>query len=339
MTKELSKAIMEKQKTRNKYLKWTSRDNYVSYKKSKNKCNSLTKKSKKKATKDEIMSNEKFQSTVKPFLTNKGCISNDFISVEKDGDLISNEKELVELFNQNHINIIENSSGKKPSSLGDCLNVSQDELTVKENISVYSNHPSIQKIKSVFNTDSKFDLPKPTASDINKIIKSLDPNKATGPDGIPAKFVQMSANVIDCHLSNIIACDISKNKYSEHAKIATVRPVFKEDDRTKIKNYRPVSLLNMFSKIYEKFLHENLKNYVNIFLSKSISAYCKSYSTNHVLIRLIKNWKKSLDEKKFVGAILMDLSKAFDFIHHNLLIAKMYVYGFSMNVFTFFTHT
>ena len=66
------------------------------------------------------------------FLTNKGCISNDFISVEKDGDLISNEKELVKLFNQNCINIVENSSGKKPSSLRDCLNVSQDELTFKE---------------------------------------------------------------------------------------------------------------------------------------------------------------------------------------------------------------
>ena len=147
-----------------------------------------------------------------------------------------------------------------------------------------------------------------------KKSKSLDPNKATGPDGIPAKFVQMSANVIDCHLSNIIACDISKNKYSEHAKIATVRPIFKKDDRTKIKNYRPVSLLNMFSKIYEKFLHENLTNYLNTFLSKFISAYRKSCSTSHVLIWLIENWKKLLDEKKFAGAVWMDLSKAFDFM-------------------------
>ena len=199
---------MEKSKTRNKYLKWPSRENYLSYKKSKNKCNSLTKKAKKiffkEATKDGIMSNTKFWSTVKPFLTNKGSISIDFISVEKDGDLTSNEKEAVELFNQNYINIVENSIGKKPSLLGDCLNVSQDELTIKEIISVYSNHPSIQKIKNVFNTDSKFDLPTQTASDINKIIKPLETNKATGPDGIPAKFVQISANVIDCHLSNII---------------------------------------------------------------------------------------------------------------------------------------
>ena len=174
MTRELSKAIMEKLKTRSKYLKWPSRENYVSYKKSKNKCNSLTKKAKKiffkEATKDGIMSNKKFWSTVKLFLTNKGGISNDFISVEKDGDLISNEKEIVELFNQNYINIVENSSGKKLSSLGDSSNASRDELAVKEIISVYSNHPSIQKIKSVFNTDSNFDLPKPTASDLTKLL-------------------------------------------------------------------------------------------------------------------------------------------------------------------------
>ena len=75
-----------------------------------------------------------------------------------------------------------------------------------------------------------------TASDINKIIKSLDTNKATGPDGIPAKFVQMSANVIDCHLSNIITCDISKNKYPEHAKTATVRPIFKKMIGQKLKS-------------------------------------------------------------------------------------------------------
>ena len=64
------------------------------------------------------------------FLTNNGCISNDFLSVEKDGDLISHVKELVELFNQNYIDIVEKSSGKKVSSLGDFLNASEEEITV-----------------------------------------------------------------------------------------------------------------------------------------------------------------------------------------------------------------
>ena len=168
-------------------------------------------------------------------------------------------------------------------------------MTVKEIISVYSSHPSIKRIKQFFIADKYFDLPKANVSDINKIIKSLNTNKAKGPDGISAKFVKMSASVINCHLANIINNDISNNNYSEHAKTATVRPIFKKDDRTKIKNYRPVRLLNIFSKIYERFLHKNLTDYVDSFLSKFISAYRKSYSSNHVLIRLIENWKKSLD--------------------------------------------
>ena len=80
----------------------------------------------------------------------------------------------------------------------------------------------------------------------------------------------------------------------------------------------------MFSKIYERFLHENLTDYMNTFLSKFISAYSKSYSTNHVLIHLTENWKKSLDKKKIVGAVLMELSKAFDSIPCDLIITKMY---------------
>ena len=107
----------------------------------------------------------------------------------------------------------------------------------------------------------------------------------------------MSANVIDCHLANIIKNDISSNKYSKHAKTETVRLIFKKDDRTNIKNYRPISLLNIVSKIYERFLHGNLTNYVETFFSKFISADRKSYSSNHVLIRLIEKWKKSLDQK------------------------------------------
>ena len=121
---------------------------------------------------------------------------------------------------------------------------------------------------------------------------------------------------------NIVNNDINLNCYSENTKIANVRPVFKKDERTKVKNYRLVSLLNIFSKIYERFFTFLL------FLPKFISAYRKTYTTNQVLIRLIKNWKKSLDQNKFAGVVLMDLSKGFDCIPHDLLIVKMHAYGF-----------
>ena len=70
-----------------------------------------------------------------------------------------------------------------------------------------------------------------------------------------------------------------------------------------------------------------------------VAAYRKCYSSYHVLIRLLENWKKELDNKIYFGAILMDLSKAFDSIPHELLIAKMNAYDFSENVLTFFFAT
>ena len=63
--------------------------------------------------------------------------------------------------------------------------------------------------------------------------------------------------------------------------------------------------------------------------------YRENGSTNHVLIRLIENWKKALDEKFLAGTVLMDLSKAFDCIPHDLLIAELHAYGFSQKTVTF----
>ena len=74
---------------------------------------------------------------------------------------------------------------------------------------------------------------------------------------------------------------------------------------------------------------------VTNFLSDLISAYRKGYSTNHVLLRLNENWKAVLDSNLFAGAVLMDLSKAFDCIPHDLLIAKLHAYGFSFETLTF----
>ena len=115
-----------------------------------------------------------------------------------------------------------------------------------------------------------------------------------------------------------------------------MRPIFKKKSRHELENYRPVSILNNFSKIYERYIHNSLTSFVDNFLSVFISAYRKTYSSNQVLIRLIENWKQSLDSKKFVGAVLMDLSKAFDCIPHELLIAKMHAYGFELNTLVFF---
>ena len=95
------------------------------------------------------------------------------------------------------------------------------------------------------------------------------------------------------------------------------------------RNFRPVSVLNTFSKIYEKVLKQQLNQHLDNTLSVFIAAYRRAYSTQHVLIRLIEDWRSNLDNDFHVGAVLMDLSKAFDCIPHDLLIAKLHAYGFN----------
>ena len=95
------------------------------------------------------------------------------------------------------------------------------------------------------------------------------------------------------------------------------------------------SALNAFSKIYESFLHGNLSNFTEKVLSKFVSAYGKSYSSNHALLKLIEEWKKFLDDKNIIGAVLMDFSKEFDCISYDLLVAKLHAYGLSMDAITF----
>ena len=74
--------------------------------------------------------------------------------------------------------------------------------------------------------------------------------------------------------------------------------------------------------------------YLNSILSVFISTYRKNYSCQHVLLRMIELWRRCLDENKVVGAILMDLSRAFDSLAHDLLIAKLHAYCFSHNALT-----
>ena len=92
-------------------------------------------------------------------------------------------------------------------------------------------------------------------------------------------------------------------------------------------NFRPVSILNTFSKIYDKVIKEQLVPGLDTYLSPFISAYRKGYSTQHVLTRLVEEWRERLDNNYIVGAILMNLSKAFDCISHDLVIDKLAAYG------------
>ena len=122
---------------------------------------------------------------------------------------------------------------------------------------------------------------------------------------------------------------LTENSFPQNLELADVVLVFKKCDPTCAKNYRPISVLPTVSKVFERLMHDQITTYVDAHLSKHLCGYRKGFNAQTALLFLIEKWKSILDKKGFPGAVLMDLSKAFDTINHELLIAKLDAYGFS----------
>ena len=128
-------------------------------------------------------------------------------------------------------------------------------------------------------------------------------------------------------MTGIINRGIDSSKFPKDLKLANVTPVFKKVDRLNVGNYRPVSVLPSLSKIYENVIAQQLTDYFDEYFSTYLSAFRKGYSCITTLVRLLEDWKKALDNKNVVGAVLMDLSKAFDCMPHDLFVAKLAAYS------------
>ena len=114
-------------------------------------------------------------------------------------------------------------------------------------------------------------------------------------------------------------------------KLADVTPVYKNKSKNSKDNYRPVSILSNISKIYERCLYDQIQVFFDSILSKYQCGFRRGYNAQHCLITLIEKWKKSVDNGGAFGALFTDLSKAFDCLSHELLIAKLDAYGFDKN--------
>ena len=105
-----------------------------------------------------------------------------------------------------------------------------------------------------------------------------------------------------------------------------VVPVHKKNDNLNIMNYILVSILPSMSKVLEKLILQQMTPFLKKILDPRIAAYRQGYSCQDVLLRLVDDWNRALENRKHVGAVLMDTSKAFDCLPHQLLIAKLRAY-------------
>ena len=217
---------------------------------------------------------------------------------------------------------------KKPTNVAKEQEIKDNKKSVEVICQSFANHEIIKTIKE--NNIAKSlkagssHLPKVSAFDVEQLVRNIDSKKSAGIDKIQPKLIKLSPKVLSKPLAIAINNGFTKGMFPDNAKIACVSPLDKlTDDKYSVTNFPPVSVLNAFSKNHEKIVKGFLISKIEHHFPPFISAYRKSFSTEHVRIRLLEDWRNKLDNNNVVGANSTDLSKAFDCILKPLIVDSM----------------
>ena len=167
---------------------------------------------------------------------------------------------------------------------------------------------------------------------VEAIIKNMAPNKAPGIDKIPIRIIRDCLQAISYPLTSIINTSLLTACFPNAWKIAEVKPIPKEGDHEIANNNRPISRLPILSKVCERVAHNQFMEYLTSKgrLSTKQSGNKEKHSTETSVIQTTDMILSAIDKKYSTAVVLLDMSKAFDSIDHNLLLVKLQDVGTSL---------
>jgi hypothetical protein len=165
--------------------------------------------------------------------------------------------------------------------------------------------------------------------EIIDIVNTLDESKSSGPCSVPTKLLKLARHELAIPFSEICNASFNEGIFPEKNKVAKVIPSHKKGPTNDTNNYRPISLLSVFSKILEKLMAIRLTTYLELYeiIFPNQFGFRSGYSTTHSLISITETIKKTIDDKKYGCGVFIDLKKAFDTVNHNILLEKLEHYG------------
>ena len=196
-------------------------------------------------------------------------------------------------------------------------------------IETFKYHPSILKIREFMtNKGMSFSFSYTIQEKTYKALQNLDKKETCQENDIPVKIIKSYKDIFSYFTHHNFNNSVYSSVFLSELKKADIIPIHKKKSKFDIKNYRPVSILPVLSKIYERCMFDQMYSYFNQILSKHQCGFRQGNSTQHSLLLMVEKLKKSLDNSGVVGMLLTDLSKAFDCLRHDLLIAKLAAYSF-----------
>ena len=264
-----------------------------------------------------------------PLNSSKGK-GNQKITLVDNDEIISDDKQIADLFSDFFVESVASLDIEENEAL--LNNVDHLSDPVQKALLKFKDHPSIREIKKNVCIDSEFFFKKVSLSTMVAELRALDGKKSGTYKDLPVKVLKEHEDIVALPLTEIWNEEIVQNrKFAERLKLADITPLHKKLETISKENYRPISLLPVVSKIFERMMSKQIKEYVEKHLSPYLCGYRSGFNSQYALVAMVENLKKCLDQGGLTGAILMDLSKAFDTINHELLIAKLEAYGFGVD--------
>ena len=165
--------------------------------------------------------------------------------------------------------------------------------------------------------------------DIRAAFAKIKTAKSFGTDNISSYFLKLALPVIENSLAALFNTPIETSQFPDSWKVARVTPIFKEGDKAEKSNYRPISVLPVISRLFEKLVFDQLYQHMkeNRLFSPDQSGFLHLHSTLTCLLKNTDDWYSGLDLGQLVGLVFIDSKKAFDTVDHEILCKKLQVFG------------
>ena len=281
------------------------------FKKARNEVNNLVKKTKRDYFMTQFNTAKRDPKNtwrlINEITSRKTSVNSNVKAIKQEGVKLTNSADITNTFNNYFTTIGDNLANKIPCS-------------------------DVNPIFYTSPVNSAFSFAEISLESVLKTLKSINPNKASGPDNIPNKVLKMAAEILSPSLSAIFNRCLAMEIYPDDWKMARVLPIFKSGDKDDIGNYRPIPI------IFGRLVHDQFYIYLssNQLINPYQSGFRPTFSTLTSLLESTNNWCVNIDRGLLNGVVFIDLKKAFNTNDYDILLSKLSAYGVDELALTWF---